>query len=179
MPYPVGANAASFAMLAERRAASSPVSVGSLPTPASGVGAVATPEGLPSFASVLGQVDTSAASPEVARAQQIVAAVSPESQAIGVANGAITGGALSSDAVSGAGGASAPSFTDRVRDFLGRVEGLEERADQAADGYIRGEHADVHGTMIAMEEADVSFRLATSIRNRAIEAYREVMRMGA
>jgi flagellar hook-basal body complex protein FliE len=33
--------------------------------------------------------------------------------------------------------------------------------------------------MILMQEADVSLRLAVNVRNRAIEAYREVMRMGA
>jgi flagellar hook-basal body complex protein FliE len=44
---------------------------------------------------------------------------------------------------------------------------------------MRGDHQDVHGTMIAMQEADVSLRLMTSVRNRAIEAYREIMRMGS
>jgi flagellar hook-basal body complex protein FliE len=33
--------------------------------------------------------------------------------------------------------------------------------------------------MIVMQEADISLRLAANVRNRVIEAYREVMRMGA
>ena len=33
--------------------------------------------------------------------------------------------------------------------------------------------------MIAMQKADISFRLFASVRNRALEAYREIMRMGA
>lgn len=72
---------------------------------------------------------------------------------------------------------SGPSFAERVQGFAEQVQSLESRADAAQDGYLRGEHNDVHGTMIAMQEADVSFRLGASIRNRAIEAYREIMRM--
>lgn len=68
-------------------------------------------------------------------------------------------------------------FGDRVGELLRGVSGLQQRAETAADGLVRGEHQDVHGTMIAMQEADVAFRLTSSIRSRVIEAYREVMRM--
>ena len=33
--------------------------------------------------------------------------------------------------------------------------------------------------MIQMQQADIQLRLAANIRNRVIEAYREVLRMGA
>lgn len=73
----------------------------------------------------------------------------------------------------------APSFGDRVSEAMTEIERLDGAADRAAHGYLTGEHQDVHGTMIAMQEADVSMRLAVSVRNRVIEAYREVMRMGS
>jgi len=73
----------------------------------------------------------------------------------------------------------APSFESRVGDAIGEVQRLQDNAAGAAESYMRGEHQDVHGTMIAMQEADVSLRLMTSVRNRAIEAYREIMRMGS
>lgn len=72
-----------------------------------------------------------------------------------------------------------PSFEGRVNEFLEDVSRMDGRAHEAADGYMRGTHDDVHGTLIAMQEADVSLRFAVSVRNRVIEAYREVMRMGA
>jgi flagellar hook-basal body complex protein FliE len=72
-----------------------------------------------------------------------------------------------------------PSFEGRVQDFLRSVNDLDGRAHTAADGYMRGTHDDVHGTLIAMQEADISLRFAANVRNRVIEAYREVMRMGA
>jgi flagellar hook-basal body complex protein FliE len=84
---------------------------------------------------------------------------------------------LGPNAVEGTG--SAPDFGELVRHAVGEVNAMEDRAARAADGYLDGRHEDVHGTMIAMQEADVSLRLAVSVRNRVIEAYREVMRMGA
>lgn len=72
-----------------------------------------------------------------------------------------------------------PSFEARIGEAIGEVQRLQDNASGAAEGYMRGDHQDVHGTMIAMQEADVSLRLMTSVRNRAIEAYREIMRMGS
>ena len=41
----------------------------------------------------------------------------------------------------------------------------------------KAENRDVHGTVIAMQKADVSFRLMMEVRNRIVNAYEEVMRM--
>ena len=73
--------------------------------------------------------------------------------------------------------ASGVDFGRRVAAALGEVSELQGRATAAAEGLSNGQHQDVHGTMIAMQEADIAFRLLTSVRNRAVEAYREVMRM--
>ena len=35
----------------------------------------------------------------------------------------------------------------------------------------------LHDTMIAMEQADVSFRLMMQVRNKIVEAYQEILRM--
>lgn len=74
---------------------------------------------------------------------------------------------------------SGPDFEALVRGAVGEVSSMQDRAAVAADGYVAGDHQDVHGTMIVMQEADISLRLAANVRNRVIEAYREVMRMGA
>ena len=83
------------------------------------------------------------------------------------------------DGMTPAGGVREDGFEGRVVALLDAVTSLDNRAREASDGYLRGAHDDVHGTMIAMQEADVSLRFATNIRNRVVEAYREVMRMGA
>ena len=40
-----------------------------------------------------------------------------------------------------------------------------------------GDKKDIHGTMIALEKADISMRLLLQIRNKLVSAYEEVMRM--
>ena len=35
----------------------------------------------------------------------------------------------------------------------------------------------LHETMIAMEQADVSFRFMMQVRNKIVEAYQEILRM--
>jgi flagellar hook-basal body complex protein FliE len=35
----------------------------------------------------------------------------------------------------------------------------------------------LHDTMIAMEQADVSFRLMMQVRNKIVDAYQEIMRI--
>lgn len=70
-------------------------------------------------------------------------------------------------------------FAERLGELLEDVNGMQTRAQEASDAYANGSRNDMHGTMIALEQADISFRLVTNIRGRLVEAYREVMRMGA
>ena len=39
------------------------------------------------------------------------------------------------------------------------------------------DNKDIHGTMLALEKADLSMRLMLQIRNKLVNAYEEVMRM--
>lgn len=70
-------------------------------------------------------------------------------------------------------------FGDRVRELVEGVDAEQKVAETAANDFAEGRSNDIHGTMIAQQRAEVSFRLLASVRNRALEAYREIMRMGA
>lgn len=72
-----------------------------------------------------------------------------------------------------------PDFGDRVRELVEGVDAEQKVAEAAANDFAEGRSNDIHGTMIAQQRAEVSFRLLASVRNRALEAYREIMRMGA
>ena len=50
-------------------------------------------------------------------------------------------------------------------------------AQRAADLYAAGQSQDLHGTMVALEKADISLTLLVNVRNKLLDAYREVMRM--
>jgi flagellar hook-basal body complex protein FliE len=52
-----------------------------------------------------------------------------------------------------------------------------EKADQAIFDANTGGPTDLHDVMIAMEKADISLRLAVQVRNKAVDAYQEIMRM--
>ena len=52
-----------------------------------------------------------------------------------------------------------------------------QNSDSLIQKLAAGENVDIHNVMIAAEENDVNFRVAIGIRDRLIDAYREVMRM--
>jgi flagellar hook-basal body complex protein FliE len=82
----------------------------------------------------------------------------------------------------GAGGveeARGSGFAERLRELVEATDARATRAEELAAEYAAGRQNDLHGTMIAAAEADVQLRLLANVRNRAIEAYREIMRMGA
>jgi flagellar hook-basal body complex protein FliE len=54
---------------------------------------------------------------------------------------------------------------------------LQEKANQAMQQMVGEGTGDLQETMIALEKADVSFRLMMQIRNKVLDAYQEIMRM--
>ncbi|MFO7861559.1 MAG: flagellar hook-basal body complex protein FliE [Desulfosalsimonas sp.] len=52
-----------------------------------------------------------------------------------------------------------------------------KKADQAILEANTGGSTDLHDVMVAMEKADISLRLAVQVRNKAVDAYQEIMRM--
>jgi flagellar hook-basal body complex protein FliE len=83
-------------------------------------------------------------------------------------------GAASSAASSGAGPA---PFSDLLTDAVGQVNQLEEQARAAADGLMSGSGVDVHQAMIAAQKASMAFELALAVRNKAVQAYQQVIGM--
>jgi flagellar hook-basal body complex protein FliE len=57
------------------------------------------------------------------------------------------------------------------------VNQTQQEAEKAARAFALGETQSIHDTMITLERADLSLRLLTQIRNKAVEAYQEMMRM--
>ena len=70
----------------------------------------------------------------------------------------------------------AGEFANLIKGAIKRVDSLEKDADRSIVDLLQGK-ADIHETMIALQKADVSMRLFLSIRNKVVEAYREIMRM--
>ncbi|MEM6961015.1 MAG: flagellar hook-basal body complex protein FliE [Myxococcota bacterium] len=73
----------------------------------------------------------------------------------------------------------APSFVERLREFAEEVNETQMEAEQVSRDFAEGKRNDIHGTMVQMQTADIEFRMLGTVRNRVLEAYREVMKMGA
>lgn len=68
------------------------------------------------------------------------------------------------------------AFGNVLKQSIDEVNRLQHEADQAITALATGESVSVHDTMIAMEKADVSFRLMMEVRNKIVEAYQEILR---
>lgn len=71
----------------------------------------------------------------------------------------------------------APGFADMLKSAVADTNRLQLEADRAAVSLQTGEAQNIHEVTIAMEKAEVSLRLMVSMRNKAVEAYQEIMRM--
>jgi flagellar hook-basal body complex protein FliE len=77
----------------------------------------------------------------------------------------------------GATGPSAPGFGDALGRGLQQVSGAEHRADALMQDVATGGTASVHELMIATTEAGLATDVLVQVRDKALEAYHEVMRM--
>jgi flagellar hook-basal body complex protein FliE len=68
-------------------------------------------------------------------------------------------------------------FANVLKDSLSEVNRLQQKADASITALATTGKASLHDTMIAMEEASVSFKLMMQVRNKIVEAYQEVMRI--
>jgi flagellar hook-basal body complex protein FliE len=67
-------------------------------------------------------------------------------------------------------------FGKVIKGAVDRVNGLEREANRSIVDLMNGK-ADIHETMINLQKVDISMRLLLTIRNKAVEAYREIMHM--
>jgi len=75
------------------------------------------------------------------------------------------------------GAGAAEGFTQVLGDVVKQVNDLQINADTAVQKLATGESKGLHEVMIAMEKSNISFQFLTQVRNKAVEAYHEIMRM--
>ncbi len=69
------------------------------------------------------------------------------------------------------------SFGQWLHQSLKNVNQLQQQASTAELKLATGENKDIHGTMIAMQKADIATNLMIEVRNKLISAYDEIKRM--
>jgi flagellar hook-basal body complex protein FliE len=66
------------------------------------------------------------------------------------------------------------SFRESIRNFVHDVDGMQKDASKKITDFIAGDISDVHDVMIAVEKAQTSFQMLMELRNKMLEAYREI-----
>ncbi|MCW2776595.1 MAG: fliE [Frankiales bacterium] len=83
---------------------------------------------------------------------------------------------ISAGGAGGAGGAGKAGASGFAKS-LESVSSLTNQADAAAQGVATGGLQDIHQFTTAAAKAQLGVELTVSLRNRAVEAYQEIMRM--
>ena len=68
-------------------------------------------------------------------------------------------------------------FGSMLVDGIERLEGLQDKADSLAVQAASGNLPNIHDYTLAATEAEVATKLTVAVRNKAIEAFTEIMRM--
>ena len=72
----------------------------------------------------------------------------------------------------GAGG-----FQDVLSGAIQKVEAMGQNASTSVERFLSGEGEELHTTILAAQQAQLSFDLFLQMRNKAVSAYQEIMRM--
>jgi flagellar hook-basal body complex protein FliE len=67
--------------------------------------------------------------------------------------------------------------TRTFEDMLTSLNQSQLNSDALMEKLANGENVDLHSVMIGMEENNVNFNVALGIRDKLVDAYREIMRM--
>ncbi len=86
------------------------------------------------------------------------------------------GGLTNTDAAESTGG---PDFGALVSGGLEKLQSLQKTSDNLAVEAATGRLQDVHNYLIAANEAGLAVQLTVAVRNKAVEAFNEIMRLQA
>jgi len=79
--------------------------------------------------------------------------------------------------VGSSGSAAAGGFQSMLEGMIGQVEQSQAQATQAAQNFLGGGDEELHSVALAAQRADLQFDLFLQVRNKAVSAYQEIMRM--
>ncbi|MDQ0230538.1 flagellar hook-basal body complex protein FliE [Metabacillus malikii] len=69
------------------------------------------------------------------------------------------------------------SFSDSLKLAIDQVNKSQVESDKMTEALASGKNVELHDVMITAQKASVTMTLAVEVRNKAIEAYQEMMRM--
>lgn len=74
--------------------------------------------------------------------------------------------------------AAAPSFSNMFSQALNQVNEMQKTSGALQESYIRGDSGvDITRVMVASQKASIGFQAVVQVRNKLVEAYKDVMNM--
>ena len=70
------------------------------------------------------------------------------------------------------------AFADTLNTAIRQVSAVQDHASQMQVAYERGQVTDIAQVMLARQEAGVAFEATLQVRNKLLNAYQDIMRMG-
>jgi len=74
-------------------------------------------------------------------------------------------------------GKAGTSFADVINDALNQVNELQVESSKMTDSFISGESDNIHSVIMAGSKANLALQMTMQVRNKVMEAYKEVMNM--
>ncbi|MGC9772597.1 flagellar hook-basal body complex protein FliE [Fervidobacterium islandicum] len=68
-------------------------------------------------------------------------------------------------------------FSKVLSEALKSVNDQQKNVEKLTDDFAMGKVSNIHELIVEAEKASISLRLTVEVRNRIVEAYREIMRM--
>ncbi len=69
------------------------------------------------------------------------------------------------------------SFVDYLKEGVSEVNNMQKVADSKATDLAVGRSENLHDAMLAMTQAELSFNFMVQVRNKALDAYSQIMSM--
>ena len=69
------------------------------------------------------------------------------------------------------------TFANSLKDAISKVNDQQIQSDTMTEKLINGGNVDLHEVMITSQKASITLNATMEVRNKAIEAYQEIMRM--
>lgn len=69
------------------------------------------------------------------------------------------------------------SFESMLNKYINNADGAVKESENMALSLAKGDNFNLHDVTIAAQKASIAVSLTTTIRDKAVEAYQEIMRM--
>jgi flagellar hook-basal body complex protein FliE len=70
-----------------------------------------------------------------------------------------------------------PSFESMLNKYINNADSAVKESESMALSLAKGDAVNLHDVTIAAQQASIAVSLTTTVRDRAVEAYQEIMRM--